>query len=140
LPAPDNFLLAGRATELVPIYEYRCKRCAREFSFLSGVTRDTAAARCPACESRRLQKLVSRVHAPRSEEAELESFESMDVPDTDDPREMVKWMKKLSKRMGEKELGEELEAELEEAAASGELDEELARGKREGWGDRDEMF
>ena len=124
----------------MPIYEYRCKRCGREFSFLSGVTRDSALPRCPECKSRRLQKLVSRVHAPRSEEAELDALESMDVPDTEDPREMVKWMKKLSRQMGEKELGEELEAELEEAAASGELDEELGRAKKEGWGNRNEVF
>jgi len=124
----------------MPIYEFHCKKCGREFSFLSGVTRDSAPPRCPACGSRRLQKLVSRVYAPRSEEAELEALESMDVPDTEDPREMVKWMKKLSKQMGEKELGDELEAELEEAAASGELDEDMSRAKKEGWGDRDEMF
>ena len=124
----------------MPIYEYRCKRCGREFSFLSGVTRDSAPPQCPECKSRRLQKLMSRVHAARSEEAELDALDSMDVPDTEDPREMVKWMKKMSAKLGDEELGDELEAELEKAAASGELDNDLEGGKKEGWGDRDEVF
>ena len=42
----------------MPIFEYACKKCAKEFEAL--VLPTTGAPKCPACESTELEKLISR--------------------------------------------------------------------------------
>lgn len=41
----------------MPIYEYRCHRCANEFELLILKTSPTPA--CPACESQDIEQLIS---------------------------------------------------------------------------------
>ncbi len=41
----------------MPIYEYRCESCAREFETL--VLRKSEVVQCPACGSEQLSKLIS---------------------------------------------------------------------------------
>jgi putative FmdB family regulatory protein len=43
----------------MPIFEYACKSCGKEFEAL--VLPTTAAPACPACNSAELEKLISRV-------------------------------------------------------------------------------
>ena len=45
----------------MPIYEYRCSDCQREFELL---VRSGDEVICPECGSRQLDKLVSRTTAP----------------------------------------------------------------------------
>jgi putative FmdB family regulatory protein len=42
----------------MPIFEYSCKACGREFEAL--VRANSAAPACPACSSADLEKLISR--------------------------------------------------------------------------------
>ena len=42
----------------MPIFEYACKSCGKEFEAL--VLPTTAAPSCPACKSTELEKLISR--------------------------------------------------------------------------------
>jgi putative FmdB family regulatory protein len=41
----------------MPIYEYRCSRCANEFELL--VLRTSPVPACPSCESRDIEQLLS---------------------------------------------------------------------------------
>ena len=41
----------------MPIYEYRCTRCAHEFELL--VLRTSPAPACPSCDSQKLEQLLS---------------------------------------------------------------------------------
>lgn len=45
----------------MPIYEYRCCGCQREFELL---VRNDSEAICPECGDRRLERLVSRPAPP----------------------------------------------------------------------------
>ncbi len=40
----------------MPIYEYKCKKCSRDFEAL---VRSDTVAECPTCHSRDLEKLLS---------------------------------------------------------------------------------
>jgi putative FmdB family regulatory protein len=42
----------------MPLFEYRCEKCREEFEYLE--RHSTPAAKCPACGSKRLEKLISR--------------------------------------------------------------------------------
>ena len=42
----------------MPIYEYRCERCAHDFEYL--VLPSSPAAECPVCASGDLEQLISR--------------------------------------------------------------------------------
>ena len=119
----------------MPIYEYRCRKCKREFSFLYGMTPDSTDPRCPRCGSRQLQKLVSRVHAPRSEEAMLDRLEPSHL-DPDNPRDVMKWLKKFGKEMGD-EAGDDFADEMEAAFEEEMAEEEGGAGRT---AERDEIF
>ena len=50
----------------MPLYEYVCRRCAREFELL--VFWDTTPG-CPGCETRDVERVMSVVSVGRSREA-----------------------------------------------------------------------
>lgn len=50
----------------MPIYEYACRKCRKSFEELILRKADEAEVRCPACESRRVERLLSRPAATRS--------------------------------------------------------------------------
>ena len=50
----------------MPIYEYACKKCGRVFEEIVVRQSDQAAVRCPACNDRRVDKLISRPAATAS--------------------------------------------------------------------------
>ncbi|MBN2124158.1 MAG: zinc ribbon domain-containing protein [Deltaproteobacteria bacterium] len=41
----------------MPIYEYRCKKCNKEFEFL--VLGNNDAVTCPECDTKRVERLMS---------------------------------------------------------------------------------
>jgi putative FmdB family regulatory protein len=44
----------------MPVYEYACLECGKEFTLLlSVVDRDRKAVRCPDCKSDRIEQLVT---------------------------------------------------------------------------------
>lgn len=109
----------------MPVFEYRCLDCGRRFSWLHGVVAEEGELACPRCGGAELRKLISRVSRSRSEDERLDSLEDMDLAgleDTDDPRVMRKFARRLSQEFGD-ELGEDFDEEMEAAMAEGEGEE-----------------
>lgn len=103
----------------MPIYEFRCTACRKRTSvFLRSVSAEISTA-CEHCGSRKLERLFSRVAVHRS--GDDVAFDEASLADVDesDPRSMAKWVRKMSKEMGEP-LDADMEGELERMEA-GEL-------------------
>ncbi len=95
----------------MPIYEYRCRKCHRRVTiFLRSFSDiETAKPQCTYCGHAELERLISRVAAPKSEEARLDALSdsaSLGDLDENDPRSIARWMKKMSAEAGE-DLGDE---------------------------------
>lgn len=100
----------------MPIFEYTCNACRRRFSALVGVVANAAPPACPKCGGADLKKLVSRFARVRSEDEAMDSLaDAADSADLDDPKEMRRLMKAMSREMGEDMDGDEFEQILEEA-------------------------
>ncbi len=90
----------------MPIYEYQCKSCgqkARKFwRTFAGI--DESALECPRCGEQNFQRLVSRVAVLRSEDARLDDLadpSSLAGLDENDPKSIARWMRKMSREVGE---------------------------------------
>lgn len=112
----------------MPIYEYHCSDCNRRVSLL---WRSMAAAAegtpaCPRCGGHQLRRLISRVAVVRSEESRLDTLADSNMLgdlDENDPRSMARWMKRMSREMGE-DLGDEFH-EVVERLEAGESPEDI---------------
>lgn len=112
----------------MPIYEYHCSDCNRRVSLL---WRSMAAATegtpvCPRCGGQQLRRLISRVAVVRSEESRLDTLADSNMLgdlDENDPRSMARWMKRMSREMGE-DLGDEFH-EVVERLEAGESPEDI---------------
>lgn len=99
----------------MPIYEYYCFDCRKRvnvfFRTFSEASDDAAA--CPHCQGKRLHRLVSRVRMLRSEESRLESLADdaslLSGLESEDPRALAHFMRRMSD-----EMGEPLDAEMQE--------------------------
>jgi putative FmdB family regulatory protein len=115
----------------MPIYEYRCHDCGKRSSLLVLSLSSLAQPTCKHCQSKKLERIMSRFAAPKSEEARLESLADPshfgDV-DENDPQSMARFMKKMGKEMGE-DFGDEFDEALEADAG-----EEASDGAAEGAG------
>jgi len=90
----------------MPIYEYKCANCGqkarklwRSFSLV-----DDASLKCPRCGERQFQRLISRVAVLRSEDEQLENLadpSGLAGLDEDDPRSLGRWLRTMSREMGE---------------------------------------
>lgn len=112
----------------MPIYEYRCLVCKRRFDiFMTYSEYGTKPVFCTHCGSENTQRLISRVRFARSEEGLLEN---LDNPDAlagleENPRELGRVMRKLSKETGE-DLGPEFDEVIGRLEA-GQSPEEIER-------------
>lgn len=116
----------------MPIYEYRCHDCKRRVSILWRTLAEAQSGtpQCPRCGSRQLARLVSRVAVARSED---EHFESLMDPgslgdlDENDPKSLGRWMRRMSREMGEDLGGEfdEVVSRLEAGQSPDEIEAEL---------------
>jgi putative FmdB family regulatory protein len=43
----------------MPLYEYRCRTCGKDFTLLRPMAEATAAATCPACGGSDTERLIS---------------------------------------------------------------------------------
>lgn len=101
----------------MPIYEYRCLDCGREFSRLILSTSDSESLECPKCGGRNLERLMSRFRAVRSQESRLERLadpSSMAGLDENDPASVARWAKKMGGELGE-DMGEDFDQMVDEA-------------------------
>lgn len=92
----------------MPIYEYRCPACKRRVSvfFRSLSSVDHAAAACPHCGARGLQRVVSRARMVRgaspasAQNADDDGLDSMEREmaslDENDPRSLGRFMRKVA--------------------------------------------
>lgn len=95
----------------MPIYEYGCYDCRKRVNifFRSFAEVETKQAICPRCSGTNLKRLISKVAVVRSEESRLENLAdpgSLAGLDENDPKSMARWMRKMSREMGE-DLGSE---------------------------------
>jgi putative FmdB family regulatory protein len=95
----------------MPRYEFRCLDCQRRFDvFFTYTQYGTKPVKCVHCESENVQRKIGRVRVARSEENRLET---MADPDSlagldDDPRELGRMMRTMSREMGE-DMGPEFD-------------------------------
>ncbi|MEK7247309.1 MAG: zinc ribbon domain-containing protein [Chloroflexota bacterium] len=103
----------------MPIYEYRCPACRKRTSvFVRSMTAPDTAA-CEHCGSTEATRVFSRVAVLRGDEGFSEA--SLGDIDESDPRSVAKWVRKMSREMGEP-LDGDMQSELERMEA-GEMPE-----------------
>lgn len=90
----------------MPIYEYYCFDCRKRVSvfFRSMSVASDDAARCPNCEGAKLHRLVSRVSVLKSEDRRMDDMADsslMSGLESEDPRALAHFMRKMSDEMGE---------------------------------------
>ena len=112
----------------MPIYEYRCHDCGRRVALFwrSFSETEKTPPRCSFCAGEHLTRLVSRVAVVRSEESRLDDLadpSSLAGLDENDPQSMARWMRKMSREMGE-DLGPEFD-EVIDRMESGQSPEEI---------------
>jgi putative FmdB family regulatory protein len=99
----------------VPIYEYLCQVCGREFQYLVLKKEDEDTLACPGCKGHTLKRLVSRVAFHVSDQDRLAAFDP-DAPRDDafykDTRNIGLHAKKRARQMGV-DLGSGFEAKLD---------------------------
>jgi putative FmdB family regulatory protein len=101
----------------LPIYEFRCGKCgARTSVFVRSVSTTVTASSCEKCGGSDLKRIFSRVAVLRGDDAL--SFDESSLADIDenDPRSMAKWVRKMSRQMGEP-LDTDMQSELERMEA-----------------------
>ena len=87
----------------MPIYEYRCNQCDREFSELFLNMKEVNKIRCKFCNSRDLTKILSSFSVHQTEESRLASFNTSKKRGDDfykDSRNIGLWAKKRTREMG----------------------------------------
>ena len=106
----------------MPLFEFVCQNCQKQFTFLAGVVADNVEPKCPACHSHDLQKLMSRFKRGRSDDARMEAVaEKMESRDFENPGELSRFAREMGRELSA-ESGEDLSGEIEE------LIEEESRG------------
>lgn len=101
----------------MPIYEFRCSSCSKKTTFITLSIKEHFTPRCKFCHSLDMEKMVSRIATPRSDESRLESLadpSKLSGLDENDPKSLARWMKKMGKEMGE-DMGEDFDHAVEEA-------------------------
>ena len=105
----------------MPVYEYRCNSCQRKVSlfYKTYAEYDEATHTCRHCQSTDLTRLISRVAVTRSEDARMETLAdpaTFGDLDSDEPRAMGRFMRKMSQETGE-DLGPEFDEVVERLEA-----------------------
>ena len=100
----------------MPIYEYRCKACLKRTSvFVRSVTAAVAPV-CEHCGAAEVERLFSRVAVLRGGDGLDLAESSLGDVDENDPRSVAKWVRKMSRDMGEP-LDAGMQGELERMEA-----------------------
>jgi len=87
----------------MPIYEFRCNQCNKEFSQLFLNPKEIEKIKCKYCNSRNLTKLLSPFSVHQTEESRLSGFDTS-KPRRDefyrDSRNIGLWAKKRTRELG----------------------------------------
>ncbi len=99
----------------MPIYEYTCQACGKQFQYLVLTKEDEDGLRCPSCDGRDLKKLISRAVFHASEQDRLSSYDP-NAPKGDafykDTRNIGLDAKKRAQQIGV-DLGSSFESKLD---------------------------
>ena len=109
----------------MPIYEYRCNQCHREFNELILNPKEINKVKCKYCRSRSLIKLISSFSVHQTEAARLGSFDTSRPRGNDfykDSRNVGLWAKKRMKEMGV-DLGSKMDEIVDKGRTGKILDE-----------------
>jgi putative FmdB family regulatory protein len=122
LPARHDLLHRGEtdAEDVMPIYEYRCRKCGKRFSVLTLRVSEKPEPQCDKCGGRAADRLMSRFAMPKSEGARMESLadpSALGALDEHDPKSVARWMRKMGKEMGEEFAGEDFDQMMEDVEA-----------------------
>lgn len=98
----------------MPIYEYFCRDCRKRVNIFFRTFRaaSTESATCPNCSSINLHRLVSKVAVMKSEDSRMENLADPSLMaglESEDPRALANFMRKMSD-----ETGEPMDAEMNE--------------------------
>jgi len=103
----------------MPIYEFRCRACGRKTTEIV-LSRDRIGdVRCRACGSADLERLWSRFATVKSEDARLDALDDPSAlagVDENDPKSVMRWMKRMGQEMGE-DVGDDFEQAMEQELA-----------------------
>jgi putative FmdB family regulatory protein len=106
----------------VPIYEFCCAACRKRTSvFVRSVT-SVAKPACEHCGSKKTERIFSRIAVLRGGDGLEGAESSLGDVDENDPRSVAKWVRKMSREMGEP-LDPDMQGELERMEA-GELSDD----------------
>jgi putative FmdB family regulatory protein len=87
----------------MPIYEYLCNQCQKEFSQLFLNQRTVTKVKCKYCGGHDLKKLISSFTVHQTEVSRLANFDTSKPKGNDfykDSRNVGLWAKKRMKEMG----------------------------------------
>ena len=100
----------------MPIYEYRCPFCRKRTSVFVRSMSAPETADCEHCSSPGATRVFSRVAVLRGDDGTDFSEASLGDLDENDPRSVAKWVRKMSREMGEP-LDGDMQSELERMEA-----------------------
>jgi putative FmdB family regulatory protein len=100
----------------VPIYEYRCHACRKRTAVFVRTVSSLTAPACEHCGSADVERLFSRVAVLRGDDGLDLAESSLGDVDENDPRSVAKWVRKMSRDMGEP-LDGDMQGELERMEA-----------------------
>ena len=109
----------------MPIYEYRCNQCNKEFSELFLNQGEINKVRCRFCKGNDLTKLISTFSVHQTEESRLANFDASKPRGDDfykDSRNIGLWAKKRMKELGA-DLGPKMDEIVERGRTGKILDE-----------------
>jgi putative FmdB family regulatory protein len=112
----------------MPIYEFRCNNCKKEFSELFLRIKDAEKVKCKFCNSSDLTKLLSSFCVHQTEESRLADFDTSKPRGEEfykDSRNIGLWAKKRLREMGV-DLGPKLD-EIVEKGRTGKILEEYEK-------------
>ncbi|HET8944606.1 MAG TPA: zinc ribbon domain-containing protein [Dehalococcoidia bacterium] len=111
----------------MPIYEFRCSACRKRTSVFVRTMTAAVSPTCEHCGSSEMSRLFSRVAVLRSGDDMGSGIDESSLGDVDenDPRSVARWVRKMSRDMGEP-LDAEMEADLERLEAGEMPDDDMA--------------
>jgi putative FmdB family regulatory protein len=111
----------------MPLYEYRCTSCKKRVTILTLRASESVDEVCDRCGARTLERLMSRFAMGKSDEARMDALADpshLSGLDENDPSSVARWMKKMSREMGDEVGGSGDIDEMADEMASGSFDDD----------------